>query len=68
MPRSRKLPVTHMSFWLIAHGRQASGQGRRTVATTRSPARTGSPAGAVSTTPRFSWPRIRKPAPGGASP
>ena len=59
MPRSRKWPVRHMSFWSEAQGRQRSGQGRRTVETTRSPAATMGPAGADSTTPRFSWPRTR---------
>src|SRR5258707_1508268 len=57
-----------MSCWPSTQARQRSGQGRRTVATTRSPRPSAPPGGAFSTTPRFSCPRIRYGLPGGASP
>src|SRR5438128_6741853 len=68
MPRSVYLPLLHMSFSPALHWGQTP-HGRRTVATTRSPAfqpLTFLPTS--STTPRFSWPRIRNSSPSGALP
>ena len=49
-------------------GVHRTGSGRRTTPTMRSPGASGPPAGACSTRPSDSWPRIRRSRPGGAQP
>src|ERR1044071_6560157 len=51
-----------------AQKRHGTGSGRRTMPTTRSPARIPASAGACSTMPSDSWPRTRRSRPGGGQP
>src|ERR1700728_2043377 len=57
-----------MSHSPAAQNGHGTGSGRRTIPTTRSPRAKPEPAGASSTAPSDSWPRMSRSCPGGATP